>query len=299
MREQSPSLTSPVTGGDVVADPPPVRLGVIGPLQVLRAGSPVRLPASVQLQTLFGVLLLTPGQPRSVAELAEVVWGRVVDAGTVHVAVSRLRRWLRDHIGGALTIERDVGYFVNLGGCWLDLVEFTALVQASSGQDPAAEFAALHQALALRRGDVLEGLTIPGVHSVVTHVDEMIRSAGHRYAGVAMSGGDPLTASPVLDQLTACYPLDEALHAGAIEVLAAAGRPAEAIWRFEQLRARLADELGVDPSPEVRSAYLKVLRQHLPARSDSVPEVHPDQLPADIADFVGRPHEVATICDQL
>ena len=115
-----------------MAGPPQVRLGVIGPLQIRYAGSLVRLPTSAQSQILLGVLLLSPGQPRSVAELAEIIWGRLVDAGTVHVAVSRLRRWLRTHLGSALTVERSVGYYVNLGDCRLDLVEFTALVHRLS-----------------------------------------------------------------------------------------------------------------------------------------------------------------------
>ncbi len=102
-------------------------------------------------------------------------------------------------------------------------------------------------------------------------------------------------------------PLDEALLAHLLLVLAADGKQAEAMALYQEMRLRLADELGVDPGTELRAAYDRILRQETaalppgePADDYGAPEwpgvtgphehplVKPVQLPSDLPCFVGR-----------
>jgi DNA-binding SARP family transcriptional activator/tetratricopeptide (TPR) repeat protein len=283
-----------------MADRRLVRLGVLGPLVVARDDSSVPLPNSTLLRSLFGALLLARGEPLDVSRLADIVWVDPTSPGTVHVAMSRLRDWLRTGPAGRPAVIRRGGYLLDLAGCSLDVDEFASLAAGATGPD---EFANLHAALALRRGEVLQGLNLPGGHGLIADVDAMVRRAANRYARLAATSGRPHDAVPTLDRLAEAWPLDEVVNTGLIEALAAAGRPAEAIWRFEQVRVRLAEEIGVDPSPELRAAYLDVLRSSVEvepasrhdARPSEPPGVRPRQLPADIRDFVGRDHHLQTM----
>jgi tetratricopeptide (TPR) repeat protein len=97
---------------------------------------------------------------------------------------------------------------------------------------------------------------------------------------------------PHLRALAARDPLHEASHARLMTALAGAGRQAEALREYHELRQRLEEQLGVRPGPAVHEAYAKILRQELPASTG--PEVAGDrwepvfQLPAALADFTGR-----------
>ncbi|WP_406373933.1 hypothetical protein OH781_40955 [Streptomyces sp. NBC_01550] len=81
-----------------------------------------------------------------------------------------------------------------------------------------------------------------------------------------------------LRQAAAQHPLDEGLQAGLIELLAATGQQAEALAVYRTVRARLADDLGVDPGPELCAAQESVLRRTV---SRSVPSHRADAAVSD------------------
>ncbi len=130
-------------------------------------------------------------------------------------------------------------------------------------------------------------------------------------------------------------PLNESLQARLMLVLAASGQQASALSHYDQVRARLRDELGVDPGAEMRAAHGQVLRQEIPAPaagdladcavepqsaepspgsaeppgSQAVsgpppprgpsPLVPPAQLPADLPAFAGREAELSQLSEML
>ena len=77
------------------------------------------------------------------------------------------------------------------------------------------------------------------------------------------------------------------------------GRQAEALAAYERMRARLADELGVDPSAELQAIHLAVLRGELGARPDEPCTPPRTNLKAQLTSFVGREDEVARIGKSL
>jgi len=100
-----------------------------------------------------------------------------------------------------------------------------------------------------------------------------------------------------LEQLTAAYPLREPLWACYLVALDGAGRPADALVAYERIRVRLVDELGIDPSPELRGLYAALLRGDRPLVASAAPVAAPvpRQLPADLTWFTGREEAVAEL----
>ena len=83
-----------------------------------------------------------------------------------------------------------------------------------------------------------------------------------RHAETALAIDAPQRALPRLRELAAQYPLHETLWAALMVVLAATGRQsAEAPTVYEEIRRRLAEELGIDPDTTWSGAQRDVLRQ--------------------------------------
>jgi DNA-binding SARP family transcriptional activator len=276
----------------VLGDDPVLQFAILGPLRVELRGERVALPRSAVLRGLLGVLLAARSQPLTSEELAELVWsGRAegVRPGSIHVGMSRLRRWLRElpvRAGEAVAVERDTrGYRLLIDAASVDLGHFRDLVRRSGAADRAeSRFELLRAATGLRRGPVLADLRgLDFGHPLLRRIEDEMREAGLAMADAASSTGKAQVAVDWLEDVVHREPLDEPAHAALIAALAACGRPADALARYDQLRGRLSDELGVNPSEAVQDAYLAVL-----AQDRNGPRPRPGLLPPDIADFTGR-----------
>jgi tetratricopeptide (TPR) repeat protein len=106
--------------------------------------------------------------------------------------------------------------------------------------------------------------------------------------------GDIADAIERLTHLLGRYPLNEPLVAALMQAMHTAGRTAQALEHFAAIRQRLADDLGVDPGPQLQQLHQAILRNELPSLAVAA-RVMPAQLPHDIAGFVGRHHEVAEL----
>ncbi len=293
-----------------------LRFGVLGPLLVERGGQPVEPPRSGVLRGLLGVLLLARGEPVAVGRLAELVWQDRADRigrGAVQVAVSRLRLWLWGQLGeppgrpDRIRVEfASGGYRLMVDHRAVDLgCLHERLGRAGQVEDAAERCELLASALGLVRGPVLGDLSgLDATDPLLQSVEDAVRDAGLALGEAALAAGRPRVAAAPLGALAAARPLDEPVHARLIEVLAACGRPSQALDHYEELRVRLAQELGVSPSRQVQQAYLAVLAgdRVLPvsthdATSGRAPALM--LLPADIADFTGRARQLQALGDLL
>ncbi|GLY48982.1 BTAD domain-containing putative transcriptional regulator [Lentzea sp. NBRC 102530] len=282
-----------------------MRFGVLGPLAVWdEEGEPVTVP-ELKVRALLAALVAQDGDPVAADTLIHHLWGDHPPgkpAGALQAKISQLRRILgRDRI-----VRQPPGYLLRLDGALdLDAARFRDLVaRARSTVDPSARASLLTEALDLWRGAAFADFAD----------EEFVRSAAHRLTELRLSvveeqakarleAGDHALAVGELASVVAAHPLRESLRAVQMRALYLTGRQSEALTSYEDLRARLAEELGIDPSPELRALHQAVLRQdaELGAPRENAAEVvaRPVQtnLPNALTPLVGREKSLARLAE--
>lgn len=204
------------------------------------------------------------GRPVRQQQLLRLVWPEdPPSAGSkaLHVAVSRLRSWLRTEFPGT-EIRRDQDcYRLVLADVHTDVTDFERL--ATAGLDPTHDANArvddLTAALALWRGPVLDGHPIATRFPVVQHWDLTRVAVGCALADTALITRRHADALPMIAALAMDRPLDETLYAGWARVLLACGRQPEALAVLDTVRIRLMDGHGIEPGPVLRAAFQQAL----------------------------------------
>jgi hypothetical protein len=203
-------------------------------------------------------------------------------------------------LGDADLIQtRPRGYLISVPPDRVDAARFDDLLRkADLAADPATEADLLAAALGVWRGPALAD-----VPSEVLHRDEVPALAERRLRALERRIELQLRAErhaevvPELRELTAKHPLRERLWAQLMTALAGCGRLGEALQAYEHFRARLVEELGIDPSPQLQELHRAALRGELTTtatgRGESRPPqrqrwLPPAQLPANVAGFSGR-----------
>ena len=246
-----------------------LRFRVLGPFQVEDDGRPLTL-GSARRRALLALLTLNAGRVVGVERLVDALWGESPPRTAVHVLhvyVSDLRRSLPDEV----LVTAPPGYLLRVPASAVDLADFERLVsrgrQDLSAGDPAGAMVSLDEALALWRGPVLEDLADAGFVQVeARRLEELQLAARELRATAGLARGDP-DLVPQLLALVSEHPFRERAHALLMRALAAAGRQAEALDVYATVRARLTDELGIEPGTELQAAQTAVLRQEAaPAR---------------------------------
>jgi predicted ATPase/DNA-binding SARP family transcriptional activator len=244
-----------------------VRIGLLGAFEARDdAGQPVQIPGT-RLRTLLARLALDQGRLVTTPSLVDAIWGERPPAGAanaLHSLVSRLRRALPPGDGGAVE-SLPAGYRLTAAGEATDVAEFERLAaegracrDAGDAGVAAARFAS---ALALWRGDPLADLAdAPFASPVIARITELWLRTVEDHAELALAAGRAGELVAGLRELTLAHPLDERLAGLCMRALAAAGRPAEALAAFEDLRQSLAETLGTDPSPALRDLHIAILR---------------------------------------
>jgi DNA-binding SARP family transcriptional activator len=284
---------------------PPMRYRVLGPLRVWdgTAWSQVR---AAQPRLVLAVLLAEAGQVVSTERLIDEIWGEQPPRSawnSVHGYVARLRRLLGAGPDGPL-LTRDHGYELAVRDGELDAAVFGTLVDA--GRRAAAEgrrdtaLSTLSEGLALWRGPALAD--VPDSVTMVAEaarLDQARLGALEQRIDVLLELGRHAATVEELRQLVATHPLRERLWARLVLALHRCGRRGEALDTYQQARATLAAELGVEPGAELRELQQAILTDD-PALAASAPaggEVAagpvPAQLPPAGSGFTGRTAQLA------
>ncbi|MFI6097090.1 BTAD domain-containing putative transcriptional regulator [Lentzea sp. NPDC051213] len=250
-----------------------VRFGVLGPLLVTHEQRDVRIPAGQPRQVLV-LLLLHAGQTVSVDHLMSILWDGDPPPSSrkaVQVHVSQLRRALKDLPGVHLEWSRQ-GYRLDIPPGSLDLQLFR------DTEDP-------DEALRHWRGPALAELTTNT--QLANQLEEERLAAIERRIDKAIKAGRHLEVIGELTGYVDEHPTRERLRGALMVALHRGGRQADALRTYDDGRRLLADELGLDPGPELQELHAAILQGDLPTV--------PRELPKAPDPFVGRRAELELI----
>jgi len=276
-----------------------LRVSVLGPLEVTVGGERLSLGGRRQ-ERLLALLLLNANSAMTPAQVIDALWEDAPPAtarSQVHNTVARLRRDLG--AGRSAIVTDGKSYRIEIDDDHVDLLRFSrALAQAreldaAGKRDDAA--AAVRAGLELWRGAPFAGLGSRVLEHAAAKLEEERLAARELLVRLRLDGGDTAGLIAELTALITENPVRETLVHLLMTVLYRQGRAAEALLAFESARARFADELGVDPGPELRQLHEQILRNDpglVPAPEVPAPAAVPRLLPRDIADFTGRTEDV-------
>jgi DNA-binding SARP family transcriptional activator/ABC-type branched-subunit amino acid transport system substrate-binding protein len=217
------------------------------------------------------LLLLNANEVVPADRLIDELWGDdpPQDASAALQAhVSRLRKLLEPERNGEPRVIRTVpaGYLIEVRDDDVDLLRFQALVAGArarlNGGDASGAAATLRKALAMWRGRPLADLeNEPFARDPIRELDEMWLEAVELRIDADLATGRHADLVRELSALARRYPLREPIHRQLMLALYRSGRQAEALEAYGDLRRTLVEELGLEPSRELRALQEAMLRQ--------------------------------------
>ncbi|MEU6213812.1 BTAD domain-containing putative transcriptional regulator [Streptomyces sp. NPDC047023] len=301
--------TEPPAGPTAAGDDGPgggeSRFAVLGPVRAWR-GTEALPSGTPQQRALLAVLLLRDGRTATAPELIDAIWGEDPPQqalATIRTYASRLRKV----VSPGLLVTESGGYAIRLrSAATLDLGVARGLATDAEGARAAGDRTLartlLSRALDLWEGEPLAGVPGPHAETERTRLAEWRLQLLETRLDLDLEVGHHAEAVSELTALTAAHPLRERLRELLMLALYRSGRQAEALAVYADTRRLLADELGVDPRPELSALQQRILnadadlaRAEDPAPAAATAPVRPAQLPATVPDFTGRSSFVAEL----
>jgi predicted ATPase/DNA-binding SARP family transcriptional activator len=289
---------------------PMLTVSVLGRVEVRRDGVPAAVPRGLTTELLVR-LALDAGRAVRAERLVEDLWpgAPATRRNTLQVKVSQLRRALADPAaltGGA------AGYTLVVDPAAVDALEALRLADAGAALlaagDAAAAAATCREGLTLFGSEVLPAAGAAGwvlPHRVRLEEVRLRMVEDELAARLALGAAGEVTGE--LESLVVVHPLRERLWSLLVTALYRAGRQADALAAHRRVTRLLADELGVDPGPELTALEQRVLAHD--------PGLEPDvrartatttgnrrgggNVPALSTALVGREGELATLRAEL
>jgi predicted ATPase/DNA-binding SARP family transcriptional activator len=286
-----------------------MQVRLFGELEAVAEGVPVPVHGAKQ-RALLALLALQRGRPVSADRLIDVLWGDGQASNPANALQAQIGQ-LRRTFGASAILTSEAGYALAIGPEDVDVVRFGQLVAegrrlAGDGETVLAS-AALGEALGLRRGEPLAEFADAGFADAErAHLNELTLVATEARAGADLTLGRHGELAGELEALCRQHPLRERLWELRILALYRAGRQAEALRAYTDIRDCLVGELGIDPGPALRELQARILAQDsslapasIPARPAPVRAAAPPppagNLRARLSRFVGRDAELAQL----
>jgi DNA-binding SARP family transcriptional activator len=283
---------------------------ILGPLEVVANGRPLELGRRKQ-RAVLAILLVHANRVVSLDRLVDELWGSDPPAqaiGSLQAYVSHLRRLLEPERSARtpaeVLVSQRPGYRLMVAGGALDASRFEtltstgrALLEAGTYDEAASVLA---EGLQLWRGPVLADFADASFVSVErARLEELQLVAEEDRAAAELALGRHTTLIAELEHLVAAHPFREGLHGLWMLALYRSGRQADALRAYQEARQVLRDELGIDPSAQLRQLEADILRQApqldwRPARLSPTEPVPPSPA-SEATELVGREAQLAAL----
>ncbi|MCP5025206.1 MAG: tetratricopeptide repeat protein [Actinomycetia bacterium] len=238
-----------------------VRIELLGPFRVTADGADIT-PAGQREQVALAALALSGAEGISTDRLADELYGERESTdprNAVQAVVSRLRKGLGDHAGVLETAG--AGYRLDPGMVEVDVTEVQALIgEARRDGDPTRGRGSSEHAVSLWRGRTLGDLEGGELLDAERHrLDDIRATAVELVLEHRIDQGDHQAAVADLEAAVRDEPLRERRWELLMLALYRSGRQVDALRAFQRARARLAEQLGLDPGPALTQLEQKIL----------------------------------------
>ncbi len=232
----------------------PLQVTVLGPVEAVCQGQAILAWRTAKVRDLLAYLILSGDRPVTRDAILDALWpdSDPESAQTIfHTTLYQLRRALKPageviaFAAGAYRLHRELVV--------VDMDRFAELLRAGSSEE-------LRQAVALYRGDLLEGLDYPWVEAGRSRLRGQYLGALRQLAALESQAGRHEAAVGWLMLLVQADPLQEAGHLALMECYAAMGNRAAALQQYRTLSTLLDEELGVEPSREADELYRRLIQ---------------------------------------
>ncbi|AEV87039.1 AfsR family transcriptional regulator [Actinoplanes sp. SE50] len=298
-----------------------IHIELLGPVRAWRDGQAVHLGPPKQ-RAVLGLLASRAGEVVGVEQIADAVWGSDIPqtaANGVHTYVAGLRRVLEPSRSrrqtGEVLVSAVGGYSLQTDARAVDTALFTQMIgearQLRGGGDVTGAVETFEAALKLWRGEAFGGVPGPFAALERSRLQDLRLTAAEDHAACLLDAGRHTEAVGWLTEAIGEDPLRERLRGSLMISLYRSGRQAHALRVFRETCELLRDELGIDPSPELRELHRQILVSD-PALGAAaappstpvavvppLPAAPPVQLPAVPSGFAGRDEELALLSREL
>ncbi|MGH3876275.1 MAG: BTAD domain-containing putative transcriptional regulator [Actinophytocola sp.] len=279
-----------------------LRFCLLGPVQVLAHGRDVPL-GGTGMRGVLAMLLLEPNQVVPLDRIVDVLWAHEPPASArtmVQGYVSRLRQRLAEAAAGVdvRIATAPPGYRLEVDEALIDVTIARSLLSETRGTSAVRRAELLRQAQALWRGTALADL---GGRLTAPELTELRLAVLEARIDADLELGRHHEIIGELTSLVVEQPFRERLVGQLMLALYRSGRRATALAAYQRLAHRAADELGMDPGPQLRGLHLRVLRDDTtllepspePVIAPRIGVLVPAQLPRAPSGFAGREDELA------
>jgi predicted ATPase/DNA-binding SARP family transcriptional activator len=278
-----------------------MEFGILGPLEVRDdGGGLVRVPGAKE-RALLADLVVHAGRVVSADRLVEDLWGDHPPGNpgnTLQGRVSALRRALGPG-GAGLVVTRPPGYVLEAEAGLVDAGRFEGLVAQAMALGPAEGGRAaglLGEALGLWRGAALaEFADQPWAQMEAARLEELRLVAVEALVERRLAAGEHGGVVGELEGLVAAHPTRERPRGQLMVAYYRSGRQADALAVYQATRVVLAEELGIDPSPELQRLQQAILVQDPALEAAASPQQPRHNLPERLTSLVGREDELREV----
>jgi DNA-binding SARP family transcriptional activator/pimeloyl-ACP methyl ester carboxylesterase len=245
-----------------------VEFRILGPLEVTAGGQSLEV-GGARTRAVLAMLLVHANRVVSADRLAAELWpGHPADraVANLQVRLSELRKALRSAGEADRLVTRPPGYLLRVASEELDALRFAELAAggdaALAAGDAVIAAQRLDEALSLWRGPALADVDAAAfARAEAARLEETRLAALESRVEAMLACGRHRELIAELETLTAAHPLRERLWSQRMLALYRAGRQADALGAYRDLRAILVGELAIEPSPELRLLHARILRQ--------------------------------------